>query len=131
MKWRFWVIGIGLASFVLLFLFSPRRDAEVALGLKWLPLSTRNLNVSVDAWTDHVVTGYIEVSPSDFEKILNARKYERDDHRAWAITDPQLPNASRRVSTTSYFWNDPKTSTNAHLETDATRSWIHFSYSTN
>jgi hypothetical protein len=130
MKKRFWAIGIGLVVLTLLILFSSRRDAEVALGLKWLPWSTRNLNVSVNAWTDYVVFGYIELSVADFENILNARKYERVDHPARAITDPQIPDGSGRISTTSYYWNDPKTSTNAQLETDATRSWIHFSYST-
>ena len=130
MKKRFWTIGIGLVVLMLLILFSPRRDAEVALGLKWLPWSTRNLSVRVSAWTDYVVTGYIELSVADFENIQNARKYERVDHRPWAIADPQLPNGSGRLSTTTYYWNDPKTSTFAQLETDATRSWIHFLYST-
>lgn len=125
---RFWLVVIGLAVLTLLVLFSPRRDAEVALGVKWLPWSARDLNVSVDAWTDYVVTGYLVVSPSDFESIVNSREYERTDHPAWEISDPRLPDAIGRASTTTYLWSNG--SSDATLESDVTRAWIQFSYST-
>lgn len=68
---------LAVAVLVVLYFTSPWRDAEVSLGLRSLPGSARNLVVSVDAWTDYVVRGYMEVSPEDFEKVIGARRYDR------------------------------------------------------
>lgn len=119
---------VGLAFLIVLMLGSPRRDAEVALGLKWLPLSARQVHVSVDAWTDYVVRGSLEISPKDFERILSLRPYERDDHPERKVESAVQPTNRIRNSTTTYRWSDGAAT--ATLESDSSRSWIHFTYST-
>ena len=44
------ILGLVTVIFAVVYLLSPRRDAEVALGLKWLPWSARNLIVNRDVW---------------------------------------------------------------------------------
>jgi hypothetical protein len=120
------LIATALLAFV--YLTSPRRDAEVALGLKSLPWSARNLLVSADAWTDYVVRGYIEVTPEDFESIVSARAFDRMDHSEHALSEKPLPAGRLLTSTRSYYWN--KGVSHCKIECDATRSWIWFLYST-
>lgn len=128
----FWCFGLVLVVTFLIstafYLLSPRRDAEVALGLKWLPWSTKSLSISVDAWTDYVVRGYVEVSPADFEKVIQARGYERDDHKERLLNEEPLPQGRKLYATTAYRWSDGVAYSN--LETDSSKSWIWFSYST-
>lgn len=119
---------VGFAFLIVLIWSSPRRDAEVALGLKWLPLSARRVHVSVDAWTDYVARGSLEVSPKDFERILSLRPYEREDHAEWKVDQFGSRTDMPRVSTTTYRWSDGAATVT--LESDSSRSWIHFTYST-
>lgn len=122
------VLGLATAFFAVVYLLSPRRDAEVALGLKWLPWSARNLIVNRDVWTDYVVRGYIEVSPEDFERIIQSRVYERRHHPDFPLSEEPLPTGRKLTSGISYYWDQGDSY--CELKCDATRSWIWFAYST-
>ncbi|MEK7951207.1 hypothetical protein [Luteolibacter soli] len=77
MKKRWIVVGIALLGAVgLLYLFSPKRDLEVALGVKRLPGSLKHERVRVDNWTDYLVDSYFEIDPADMRCLLAVRPYE-------------------------------------------------------
>ena len=123
------ILALMVTAFLaLIYLTSPRRDAEVALGLKSLPWSARNLRINTDAWTDYVVRGCIEITPEDFERIVSARAYERMDHSEHALSEEPLPPGRLLISTRSFYWS--KGDSHCKIECDATRSWIWFLYST-
>lgn len=58
------------------YLFSPKRDLEVALGVKRLPASLKNEKVRVDSWTDYSADAYFEIDPTDMRRLLTVRPYE-------------------------------------------------------
>ncbi len=123
------ILGLALtAIFAVVYLFSPRRDAEVALGVRWLPWSARNLIVTRDVWTDYVVRGFIEVAPEDFERLLSSRAYERSDHPEFTLSEEPLPEGRNLTSAISYYW--VQGDSRCELKCDETRSWIWFLYST-
>ncbi len=122
------ILGLVTVIFAVVYLLSPRRDAEVALGLKWLPWSARNLIVNRDVWTDYVVRGYLEISPEDFERIIQSRAYEFSDHANFPLSEEPLPNERNLTSGISYYW--VQGDSRCELKCDATRSWIWFAYST-
>lgn len=115
-------VTLGLTLYKL----SPWRDVEVALGMPSLPRSVRHLDITVDAWADYVVKGYVEVSPQDFDRILQARAYVHSISPAHLIA--ATPKRPARTSTSTYYWRDG--STFATLEADDSRTWLAFEYST-
>lgn len=58
-----------------LYLTSPKRDLEVALGAKRLPRSLRQEKVRVDSWQDYSVDAFFEVAPDDLRGLLALRAY--------------------------------------------------------
>ena len=52
-----------------LYLFSPKRDLEVALGMKRLPGSLTNEKVRVDSWQDYSVGAFFEIDPGDMRGL--------------------------------------------------------------
>ena len=131
-RWLSWwfVAGVfgGCLVVGVFYLFSPWRAAEVALGVRCLPWSARNLQIREDSWTDYVVRGYVELSPADFERLLKAREYHRQDYEKTSpIDEGPVSKEKQLYGTTHYYWHD-KTSY-VSLETDAGRSWVYFTYS--
>jgi hypothetical protein len=123
------ILGLALTAFLaVVYLISPRRDAEVALGLKSLPWSACNLMVSRDVWAGYVVRGYMEVSSEDFEHILSLRAYERSDHPEFPLSEEPLPAGRNMTSAIFYRW--VQGDSRCEMKCDATRSWIWFVYST-
>jgi hypothetical protein len=73
---RWIVIGIALVCVAgWLHLSSPKRDLEVALGVKRLPASLTYEKVRVDSWQDYSVDAVFEVEPEDMRRLLAARPY--------------------------------------------------------
>lgn len=50
-----------------------REQLKLALGLKVLPASVRNIQYGEDAWTDYIVHVYCEIDPADFPALLAGR----------------------------------------------------------
>ena len=73
---RWVVVGIVLACLAgWLYLTSPKRDLEVALGVKRLPGSLTHEKVRVDSWQDYSVDAFFEADPEDMRRLLAARPY--------------------------------------------------------
>lgn len=122
------ILGVIIVVSVTLYLSSPRRDVEVALGLRFLPFSIRNIRTSVDVWTDYVVRGYFEIDPRDFERTLTARDYSTNHYSPYPLRDELVLPGKSIEATTLYSWNDPSSS--CVLQTDDTHEWIYFEYGT-
>ena len=72
-----WVIAgiVALFTGTLFYIFSSRRDLEVALGTDWLPWSLKNAQIRTDAWTDYSVRACFEIDPDDMRELLKKRPY--------------------------------------------------------
>ena len=55
-----------------------REQLKIALGLKVLPASVRNIHFGEDAWTDYIVHVYCEIDPKDFPALLAGRLLKMD-----------------------------------------------------
>jgi hypothetical protein len=75
MRKRWIAAGIVLMGIVGLHLSSPKRDLEVALGVKRLPGSLKHERVRTDSWTDYSVDAYFQIHPEDMRRLLTVRPY--------------------------------------------------------
>lgn len=122
------ILGLVAVFFAVAYFLSPWRDAEVALGMRWLPWSAHNLLINADVWTDYVVRGYLEISPKDFERLIQARAYECRDHPDFPLSEEPVPTGRNLTSGISYYWVEGES--RCELKCDGTRSWVWFAYST-
>ncbi len=58
-----------------------RESLKLALGLRALPSSVKNVRYGEDAWTDYIVHVYCEVAPSDFAALLSGRGLKKSDYQ--------------------------------------------------
>ena len=68
--------GIALTLIISFFTFwtNGREQLKVALFLKDIPSSVKNIQYGEDSWTDDVIHVYCEIAPQDFKKLLIHRK---------------------------------------------------------
>ena len=76
-----------------------REQLKLALGLKTLPASVRNIHFEEVRWTDHIINVYFELDPADFPALLAGRplvRKKKDPMRDRDLTRYRFQTPSNR-----------------------------------